>query len=49
MKCCGTCTKETVLDDLLGDSIVSLVMTHDGVTRSDVESLLHALPIRPKN
>ena len=49
MKCCGACNEEPVLGDLLRDPIVALLMTRDGVTRGDVESLIDALPIRPEN
>lgn len=46
MKCCRTRNEEPALGDLLRDPIVALLMARDGVTRGDVEELMHALPIR---
>ena len=46
MTCCGTCNEEPALGDLLDDPIVVLLMTRDGVMRSEVERLMDECAFR---
>lgn len=47
MLCCGNCSKEPVLGDLLDDPIIALLMARDGVSRPEVEKLMDEFALRP--